>query len=210
MYQELIIKLLLSAFWGGIIGAEREYHSKSAGFRTMILISISSCILTILSIEVGHGISADRIAANIVTGIGFLGAGVIFRNDNKVNGITTGASIWAVAALGITIGVGNYFLALAGGILLDIILALMPKIEKLISKLNQLINYKIDFNPEHLSIAEIEQIFKAHKIKFMMQSQAKEGKLISITWSVSGSSRNQHHCSLQLMENAFIKKNETY
>ena len=210
MDQEIIIKLLLSALWGAIIGAEREYHSKSAGFRTMILISISACILTVLSNEIAGPNNTDRITANILTGIGFLGAGVIFRNDNKVNGITTAATIWAVATLGIAIGSGNFMLALYGGLLIIIILSIMPRIERLIGKYNQLINYRIEFNPDMIDAAMIEKIFIENKLRFQLQSQAKEGKQVIITWSVSGSSKHHVQCSYILMEHKSIKRIETY
>ena len=115
MHQEIIIRFLLAALWGGLVGIEREYRSKSAGFRTMILISIGSCFFTMMSVGIGPT-NPDRIAANIVTGIGFLGAGVIFRGENRINGITTAATIWAVAAVGMGIGGGYYFAAGCGSL----------------------------------------------------------------------------------------------
>src|ERR1700730_3277484 len=100
--HDIIIKLLLAVVIGGVIGAEREYRSKSAGFRTLTLICLGSTIFTIFSQIIGAGAgpgtgNPDRIASNIVTGIGFVGAGVIFKGDNsgsKVSGITTAAMIW--------------------------------------------------------------------------------------------------------------------
>ena len=89
-----IRQILLAAVLGAFIGAEREYRNKSAGFRTVILITVGSAIITILSIHIG-GNNPDRIAANIVQGIGFLGAGAIFRDENRVSGLTTAATIWA-------------------------------------------------------------------------------------------------------------------
>ena len=90
---EILARFLLAALWGGIVGIERQYRSKSAGFRTMIMISMGACFFTMMSIWIGQANNPDRIASNIVTGIGFLGAGVIFRGDNRVNGITTAATI---------------------------------------------------------------------------------------------------------------------
>src|SRR6059058_333529 len=103
----IIFRLLLAVAVGGLIGAEREFRSKSAGFRTMILICLGSFLFTTFSKQMEGG-STDRIASNIVTGIGFLGAGVIFKSDNRVNGITTAATIWAVAAMGMGIADGLY------------------------------------------------------------------------------------------------------
>ncbi|OJV97509.1 MAG: magnesium transporter MgtC, partial [Sphingobacteriales bacterium 44-61] len=137
MDYEILGRFLLAALWGGIVGIEREYRNKSAGFRTMIMISIGSCFFTIMSQLIGEGGNPDRIASNIVTGIGFLGAGVIFRGDNRVNGITTAATIWAVAAVGMGIGGGQYFIAAYASILILVVLAILPYVEDLIDRINQ-------------------------------------------------------------------------
>src|SRR5215211_7630780 len=108
-FEVLLFRVFLVIMVGGIIGAEREFRSKSAGFRTMILICLGSFLFTIFSIHITQS-SPDRIASNIVTGIGFLGAGVIFKSDNRINGITTAATIWANAALGMGIAGGYYSL----------------------------------------------------------------------------------------------------
>ena len=103
---DILPKLLLSILVGGAIGVEREYRSKSAGFRTLTLICLGSALFTIFSEYIGAGSNPDRIASNIATGIGFVGAGVIFKGDFGVNGITTAAMIWVTAALGMGIGAG--------------------------------------------------------------------------------------------------------
>src|SRR5436853_621055 len=95
---ELVFKLIVAVLMGGIVGVERELRSKSAGFRTMILICLGATLFTVFSQYLGAGSSPDRIAANVVVGIGFIGGGVIFRNTNRVSGITTAASIWLCAA----------------------------------------------------------------------------------------------------------------
>lgn len=106
-----MVAMIVSIICGGIIGFEREYRSKSAGFRTIILISLGSTIFTIVSV---HGIGADdRISANIITGIGFIGAGVIFKDRISVRGLTTAAVIWTSAAIGMTAGIGYHALAFA-------------------------------------------------------------------------------------------------
>ena len=92
IYFEEAAQVSVAFVIGAIIGLEREFRSKPAGFRTMILICVGSCLYTILSKEIGNG-SADRIASNIVTGIGFIGAGVIFKEGISVNGLTTAALI---------------------------------------------------------------------------------------------------------------------
>jgi putative Mg2+ transporter-C (MgtC) family protein len=125
---ELIRRLLLAAFLGGLLGAEREIHQKSAGFRTHILIAIGSALFTITSLTMAPGASdPTRIAAQIVTGIGFLGAGAILHTENRVHGLTTAATVWVNAALGVAAGAGLYRVAgLGGGITLVVLLILAP------------------------------------------------------------------------------------
>ncbi|WP_407509610.1 MgtC/SapB family protein [Elizabethkingia anophelis] len=111
--QNELLLIIISVIIGLIIGAEREYRNKSAGLRTFILVCFGSCLFTILSIKIGVE-NPDRLAANIITGIGFLGAGVIFKDDNKIGGITTATTIWATASLGMCVGSGYVYLALLG------------------------------------------------------------------------------------------------
>ena len=126
----IIFRLVLAIIIGGIIGAEREYQNKSAGFRTMMLICMGSALFTIISMELSDTHTPDRIASNIVTGIGFVGAGVIFKGDTGINGITTAATIWVVAALGMGIGGGFEWIAIAGCLMLLPILYAFTFVEK--------------------------------------------------------------------------------
>ena len=125
---DLIQRLLLAAAIGGLIGAERELRRKSAGFRTNILIALGSAVFTICSLTLAPGSGdATRIAAQIVTGIGFLGAGAILRNRDGVHGLTTAATVWVNAALGVAAGGGQFRLAIiAGAIVLAVLLVLGP------------------------------------------------------------------------------------
>src|SRR6476620_5210140 len=133
-WQQLLGQLLMVIVVGGLIGAEREFRSKSAGFRTMILICLGSWIFTTVSMSIGHS-SNDRIASNIVTGIGFLGAGVIYKSDNRINGITTAATIWAVAALGMGIADHAYVLVGISTVVIMSALMLLTKLERIIDRI---------------------------------------------------------------------------
>ncbi|MBI2137328.1 MgtC/SapB family protein [Candidatus Woesearchaeota archaeon] len=108
---EVVVRSLLALVAGALIGLEREKTRHSAGIRTHMLVCVGSALITLTSIEMFPEDSA-RIAAGIVTGIGFLGAGTIFRDKSNVKGLTTAASIWAVAGMGIALGAGAYFIAL--------------------------------------------------------------------------------------------------
>lgn len=130
-----MIAMLISIVCGGIIGFEREYKSKSAGFRTIILISLGSTIFTIVS---KHGAGADdRISANIITGIGFIGAGVIFKDKFSVRGLTTAAVIWTSAAIGMTTGIGYHTLALTLTVITLGVLLMVTKVETMIASLQK-------------------------------------------------------------------------
>jgi putative Mg2+ transporter-C (MgtC) family protein len=125
---ELIQRLLLAAAIGGVLGAERELRRKSAGFRTNILIALGAAIFTVAGMTLAPGTGdPTRIAAQIVTGIGFLGAGAILHNRDGVHGLTTAATVWVNAALGVAAGGGQYRLAIIGGaIVLSVLLVLGP------------------------------------------------------------------------------------
>lgn len=139
---EMLIKLLISAVLGLTIGLERELKRKPLGLKTSLVISIVSCLLTIVSIQSAYSFpSSDyakiqmdplRLAAQIVSGIGFLGAGVILRrDDDRISGLTTAAMVWGAAGIGIATGAGFYVEAIAGVILLMISVELVPSIIKL-------------------------------------------------------------------------------
>ncbi len=124
---ELIGKLLLAAFCGGLIGWQRDRRQYVAGLRTMALVAVGASLFT----SVNEVVGVDRVAANIVTGIGFLGAGIIFRDGATVRGITTAATVWAVAAIGVAIGTELYLLALVATPLVFLILEMRPLSEYL-------------------------------------------------------------------------------
>lgn len=106
---------------GALVGFEREAINKPAGLRTHILVCLGSCLFTIASI--GFSVDPARIAAGIVAGIGFIGAGTIWAEKDKVQGITTAASLWATAAIGLTAGIGDYPLAIVAAVLVFVILS---------------------------------------------------------------------------------------
>src|SRR5688572_2558290 len=129
---EIGIRLLVSFAIGAAIGFERQYQSKVAGLRTMIIICLGSTIFTEISLAIG-GDSQDRIASNIITGIGFLGAGVIFKDGLTISGITTATTIWISAALGMAVGAGEYFIATLGSVAVLVVLTVFENFKLLIS-----------------------------------------------------------------------------
>jgi putative Mg2+ transporter-C (MgtC) family protein len=199
-HNDIITRLVVAFLAGAIIGAEREYMSKAAGFRTLIMISLGSAIFSIASIMMGTSDSHDRIASNIVTGIGFLGAGVIFKEENKVKGLTTAASVWATAAIGVVIGNGNYLLATIGTILVFLSLSFLTNLEDIIEKKNQVREYRLvtHFNKENLW--KFEEMMKDCKLRFKRNKQTLTGENLIGTWSVSGSEK-RHQKFIELIMN---------
>jgi putative Mg2+ transporter-C (MgtC) family protein len=130
MSVDLVWRLLLAAGLGAAIGLEREYRQKPAGLRTNILIAIGSCLFTILSLTLTAGApDQSRVAGQIVTGIGFLGGGAIMRYRDTVHGMTTAATIWVNAAIGIAAGTGQFALATIVTTLTLLVLVVLPPIE---------------------------------------------------------------------------------
>lgn len=113
----IVVRLLLSAVLGGAVGFEREVHNRPAGFRTHILVTIGSTLIMLVSVNMGPNADPARIAAQVVSGIGFLGAGTILRTGNNVEGLTTAASLWVCSAIGLAMGSGFYL----GGIVVTVI-----------------------------------------------------------------------------------------
>lgn len=129
-YVEIILRLVLSTILGGVIGFEREVGNRPAGLRTHILVSIGAALIMLVS-KYAFGNNADpgRLAAQVVSGIGFLGAGTILRTGNTVQGLTTAASLWVCAGLGLAIGAGFYLGAVSSTILVLLSLVILGKIE---------------------------------------------------------------------------------
>jgi putative Mg2+ transporter-C (MgtC) family protein len=137
---DVAVRILVAAAFGGLIGLEREWRDQPAGFRTHILVALGACLFTVVS---GYGfqaftgstragIQADptRIASQIVVGIGFLGGGTILRQGGSVRGLTTAASLWVTAAIGLSVGIGMYYAAGATTLLAFVCLAAFKPLER--------------------------------------------------------------------------------
>jgi len=121
---ELVVRLILAFFLSGLVGLEREATHKPAGLRTHILVGLGATLLTILSLHAFPGSDPARVAASIIVGIGFLGAGTIIKTKERIIGLTTAASLWVTASIGVAIGSGFYLIAIITTILAYIVLKL--------------------------------------------------------------------------------------
>ena len=190
---ELFLRLILAAVVGGVIGYERELKGRDAGIRTHTLVSLGAAIITMTQLEASRWVlnfamdnpgfstilSTDitRLTAQIVNGIGFLGAGTIIVSRRSVTGLTTAASIWAVASLGIAVGMGYYFMATTSTFIMLIVLRLLKGLFK-IDRTKQL---EIQYKNRDDTLAYLMETFKANNITVVSTDH-------SITYMEDGSS----------------------
>lgn len=134
-----MLSIVLAVVLGTIIGAEREFSGKAAGLRTNVLICLGAAVFTIISRQMAGGTNASvtRIAAQIVTGVGFLGAGAIIRDTAGVHGLTTAATIWLVASVGMACGAGLYLLATIATVVTIVVLLGLAKLDALLERYRQ-------------------------------------------------------------------------
>ena len=194
--------MLVSVLCGGLLGIEREFLNKSAGLRTIVLICLGSTIFTMVSQRVGG--SEDRIAANIVTGIGFIGAGVIFKENFNVRGLTSAAVIWISSAIGMVIGIREFYLAYILTFIVLIVLSGFAQIEALMDFINHKRTYRITFQDDKLTnIDLILDMAKDEKLKASMKHLSKSDSRLLVNFEIKG---NKKH--FQVLTEKFIAKPE--
>jgi putative Mg2+ transporter-C (MgtC) family protein len=189
-FQEHLTKLGLSLLIGLLIGGEREYRNKSAGLRTIMLICLGSTIFTIVSLDVSHDTEVGRIASNIVTGIGFLGAGAILRDGLTVAGLTTASTVWVAAALGMAVGYGEYELAISATFVVLIILIGFSYFQKWFDRVHKMIELRVSFNIEHNGVADVVSQMKTLNLSFERRKERREEGIATYEYSVSGKAKD--------------------
>jgi len=207
IHLETALQLLISFGIGTAIGLEREYRSKAAGLRTMIMICFGSTIFTEISISLGES-SPDRIASTIITGIGFLGAGVIFKDGLTINGITTATTIWIAAALGMAVGAGEYFIALLGSAVVLIVLSLFENIQRVVVRAHQARSYKITFEGDASFITALENEMKNLKLRFNKSRDIKNQTDYMVVYEVYGKEKKLEELNLYLKAAPQVKAYE--
>lgn len=181
-----LVKVLCALLVGTIIGAEREYHDKTAGLRTIILISVGSALYTIFSLRIGGPNDPARITAQIVTGVGFLGAGVILHQGRQVKGLTTAATVWLAAALGIGAGSGYLLFTTLIAFLALLVLWAMPILETRLetSRLTRL--YQATTVLKAAKSTELAELFHKCGLQIRSESQSKHGDMLLISIKAAG------------------------
>ncbi|MBN1265776.1 MAG: MgtC/SapB family protein [Anaerolineales bacterium] len=200
-----IYKMLLAVLCGGLIGAEREYRDKSAGFRTLIFICVGATLFTLISLKFGSpDDDQTRIAANIVSGVGFLGAGAIMRSSQRVIGLTTASTIWITAALGMAIGAGSILFSCIVTFVVLVILWIFPHFEVLIDRYKDARPYEIQCRVSPEIHATLENQLKTCELKLHETSCNKSGETLIFTWFLSGQPHNHDRFMDFLIENEEI------
>jgi putative Mg2+ transporter-C (MgtC) family protein len=205
---DYLIRLVVALVLGGIIGAERERHKKPVGLRTLILISVGSALFTILSIEIvgPGGQDTGRIAANVVSGIGFLGAGVILEDRGRVVGLTTAATIWVAAAVGMAAGAGEFVLAAATALIVMIVLLLFTRLEDFLEISSEERTYEITAKISWDKYKELKTLFREHGLIINSTKQEKKGEDMVCTFEVLGTTKKHDKVVQKLLSDKEIKE----
>jgi len=194
MLNPIIIKLGIAVLVGGIIGLEREYQYKAAGFRTIILITLGSTLYTLFSISIAGDTadSATRIASNIVTGIGFLGAGTILRDGGRIGGLTTAATIWLAAALGMGIAAGDMEDVFVATAVTLVVLLIFPRVVSWINKMRDARTYRINISSGKIDKMEkLQRAFRECSLLVSEDHMQITEEAIITSWRTIGSPGNQ-------------------
>lgn len=206
---EDVLKIFLAILAGGLIGIEREYRDKAAGFRTIIFICVGATLFTILSIRLGGEEDPVRIAASIVAGVGFLGAGTILRDRGRIMGLTTAATIWLAAALGMGIGGGAYLLTGFATAAVIIVLLFFPSLEKNIDKQRIKRTYRIVCPMDDMLWEELQGMFYSSLLKISEYSRSRKGDQMICNWDTIGKIENHEQLSKKLFEHPSIQEFNT-
>jgi len=203
-----LVKLLLALVLGGLIGWERELYDKPAGFRTNTLICVGSTLFTIFSLKIGiiPGTDSARIAAQIVSGIGFLGAGAIIRRGEAVLGLTTAATIWFVASIGMGIGAGYYVISSVGTALALAILFVFRKFEHLVDRIHTTRTYHVIVSAEDDAVRELSLVLDSCGLRVLGNKQVKSDNRYFYQITLSGK-RAEHTPLLEkLLKSPTVKE----
>lgn len=178
---EVIIRLFLAIAIGGLIGYEREYQNRPAGFRTHILVCVGASVISMIQLydvdqtvnmilahpQLASALKADigRMGAQVISGIGFLGAGTIIHQKGSVKGLTTAASLWVVACIGLAVGLGYYTLSILSTITVAIVLVSLKKFESRFLYKSNLVKIEIVYLDKQVMVQNAESYFESKNIK---------------------------------------------
>jgi putative Mg2+ transporter-C (MgtC) family protein len=215
LHLGLLGRLLLAAFLGGMIGLERELSGKPAGLRTNLLICVGAALLMEISINLSGSVNMGtseirsdpaRIAAQIVSGIGFLGAGTIIQARGSIIGLTTAATIWVVAAIGMAVGGRFYVEAIGSSILVGAALVMLGRVEGIIVRRHHAQRYLFALDPDPDLLAFISDTFREAGLRVEMESVEKSHEEYQATFDVDGQARKHRRVLDSLISHTGVRK----
>jgi putative Mg2+ transporter-C (MgtC) family protein len=192
----LLGRLLLATALGGLVGLERELAGKPAGLRTNILICVGAALLMDISLavaaaaEVGPADPA-RIAAQVVSGIGFIGAGTILVERGSVLGLTTAATLWVVAAIGLAVGSGAYAAAIGTTALVVVTLFILGRVESFLFKRRTAVQVDLVLEPDDEQLDRVGEILRGHRITAIPEKLQKQADRYRVTYELHGFARRR-------------------
>ena len=190
LHLELLLQLLLATLLGGAIGLERELSGKPAGLRTNILICVGSTLFTVLSVKLSAGVGdPGRVAAQVLTGVGFIGAGTILHTRGSVTGLTSAATIWVVAAIGMALGAGAYGEALGTTLLVMTILQGLGLLEIRVARQATHSHLTIHARPDASAIEELETLVRRTGLDLTRVESRRENVDLVVEFELRGPKR---------------------
>jgi putative Mg2+ transporter-C (MgtC) family protein len=203
---ELMLQAGLATLLGGAIGLERELGGKPAGLRTNILICIGSVLYTHLSIAmVGPGADPTRVAGQIVTGVGFIGAGTILHARGAIVGLTSAATIWVVAAIGVALGSGYYLEGIASTLVVLLVLAGLGRVEKLVERHLTRATISIHARPGPTVLEDLEGLVRRAGLEILAVSSRQENVDLVIDFDMRGSKRLHDQVMITLLHHDHVR-----
>jgi putative Mg2+ transporter-C (MgtC) family protein len=191
---------------GSLIGLERELRDKAAGFRTMVFICTGAALFTILSHNLAKDGETSRMAGTIVTGVGFLGAGAILRDGVRIAGLNTAATIWLTAAIGMTMGSGQFFFGTLVTAATLVILWLFPVIEQVVDRLIDENSYDLVFAADSAILKRLDDLFSSDGLTVLYVRRNKRGRDLHARWTVRASRKSHDRLVAQLLADVDIRE----
>jgi putative Mg2+ transporter-C (MgtC) family protein len=203
---ELLLQLGLATLLGGAIGLEREMGGKPAGLRTNILICIGSALYTQLSLAmVPAGSDASRVAGQIVTGVGFIGAGTILHARGAVVGLTSAATIWVVAAIGVALGASHYAEGLLATLVVLVVLQGLGRIEIAVERHSTKSHLSVHARPDVASLEELETVIRRTGLTIVSHESRRENVDLVIEYYLSGPKRLHDQVMIALLHHPAVR-----
>lgn len=199
--DDIFIKIFLALVLGGALGLERQYHDKPAGFATNCLICLGAMLFTVLSEVMGEaGGDPGRIAAQIVTGVGFIGAGSILRDGNKISGLTTAAGVWLVAAIGMAVGYGQYFWAALCAVAILMVQLAVRKTLKLVEFVKHYDTFYLTCEPRWSVVDKIIKQIETQNISILKSEVTKQDNRFHVSLVATFTGHDFQNITKELLE----------